>query len=314
MSMRNYSISGLLPVKNGEQYIAELLISILPSMNPSDELIVINDGSSDETFSIVKEFASNDSRITLISTPGIGLVKALNIGVDEARHDWLARYDVDDIYNILRLDKQRALIDDNVAVIFSDYSLVTSSGTKLGTIPTAVNAMPTALSLISGQRTPHPIALINRKLLIRSGGYLKKDYPAEDLGLWLRMSHFGNIVSVPEVLLKYRITASSISAQNRVIQLSKKSELLRSHTLWLIWQRNCVDEFLDTTYSYRQMRDSHKRILLHLRDLHLAEKFTGEKLPTFKLLNSLGVITLVKIFFAGIEMVFSTLFRRIYRL
>lgn len=313
MSSQKDSISGLLPVKNGERYIAELLTSILLSMRSSDELLVIDDGSTDQTFSIAEVFALADSRVTLISTSGIGLVKALNIGVDKARHGWLARYDVDDVYDIKRLDKQRALIDENVSVIFSDYKFVTDFGKNIGMIPSAVKAMPTALSLISSQRTPHPVALINKERLILSGGYRLQDYPAEDLGLWLRMSHYGDLVSVPEVLLKYRISASSISAQNRAVQLLKKSELIRSHTLWSAWQKNCVNEFVETASSYQSLKDSHKRILLHLRDLHLARRLTDEKVPTLNLLSKLDALSIVKIIFVGFEMALNTLVRRIYR-
>lgn len=222
MALSNRAISALLPVKNGEIYLDVLLPNILSMLSPGDELVVINDGSSDQTKSIIEKFSASDLRVNLINTPGIGLVNALNLGVESAQHQWIARFDVDDQYPKDRLEEQRKLLSNEVSVIFSDYQFISKRGANLGAIYSAVFPLPTVLSLFSSQRTAHPSALINKELLIKCGGYLEQDYPAEDLALWLRLSEFGEIISVPKTLLLYRLSGASISGQSRQAQLRKK--------------------------------------------------------------------------------------------
>jgi len=213
------AISALLPVRNGQKYLTKLLPNILEMLKDGDELIVINDGSSDRTLSILEEFKTLDSRLKIFTTIGIGLVPALNLGVSVAANEWVARFDVDDTYERERLDQQRKVLKDDVSVVFSDYRFVSHSGQGLGLICSAVLPIPTVLSLVSSQRTAHPSAIINRKLLIESGGYQMDDYPAEDLALWLRLSLRGKLISVPSLLLNYRLSSNSISAGNRELQL-----------------------------------------------------------------------------------------------
>jgi glycosyltransferase involved in cell wall biosynthesis len=205
MSHSEDAISALLPVKNGQRYLEALLPNILSMLKESDELVVINDGSSDQSQFITEKYQLSDSRIILINTSGIGLVGALNLGIDTARNNWIARFDVDDEYLQTRLDEQRRYLSKDVSVIFSDYRFRSQTGKYLGSVYSAVLPIPMALSLISSQRTAHPSAVINRRLLIKSGGYQTQDYPVEDLALWLRMSQCGEIVSVPLPLVAVRL-------------------------------------------------------------------------------------------------------------
>ena len=71
-----HSISALLPVKNGEIYLPSLIPGILRMLNQYDDLIIVNDGSSDSSKDIIEEFSKYDSRIKLVNTSGIGLVNA----------------------------------------------------------------------------------------------------------------------------------------------------------------------------------------------------------------------------------------------
>jgi glycosyltransferase involved in cell wall biosynthesis len=254
-----------------------------------------------------------DSRIKLINTLGLGLVDALNIGIEAASKDWVARFDVDDQYSPMRLKEQRRLIGADVSIIFSDYEFVTYTGKQLGIVYSAVFPYPTALSLISGQRTAHSSALVNRKCLIASGGYLIQDYPAEDLALWLRMSSHGKIISVPLPLLHYQLSENSISGQNRDSQIRKRDQLTRNHNLWLSWQNNCLETLNQTLLGYNQLSNAPERILLHLRDLHLAKKITKIQTPFMKIVVKIGPAMLLKIFYSGLKMWVMTLIRRYYR-
>jgi glycosyltransferase involved in cell wall biosynthesis len=313
MPTRNDSISALLPVKNGQEYLTFLLPSILSMLNQTDDLIVVNDGSTDSSRDLIEEFVRIDSRIKLINTDGVGLVSALNLGVDASEKSWIARFDVDDSYSKTRLDQQRKLAVGNVALIFSDYEFMGRNGKTLGRVYSAISPIATALSLITGQRTAHPVVLINRKLLLKCGGYDKSDFPVEDLALWLKISKFGGIVSVPSLLLYYRLSDNSISAKNRKIQNLKKAQIINDFDSWQTLHTKCLNDFKETISLYETFPHSSQRIFLHLRDLAISGKQTGTHVPFIKLLKILGVMNSVKVAMAGFKISVRAIYRRIYR-
>jgi glycosyltransferase involved in cell wall biosynthesis len=313
MSHIEDAISALLPVKNGQRYLETLLPNILAMLKEYDELIVVNDGSSDQSQFITEKYRSIDSRVILINTSGIGLVAALNLGISTARNNWVARFDVDDKYLQNRMDEQRKLLRENVSVIFSDYCFISQTDRRLGSIYSAVLPIPTALSLVSGQRTAHPSAVLNRRLLIESGGYQIQDFPAEDLALWLRMSHFGEIISVPLPLLHYTLSNNSISAQNREVQKNKKRELIQSYPSWSSLQVRSITDFEQTLVSYKEVSHTPERILLHLRDIYLVAGLIGGKVPILNLVTKIGFSMSCKIIYAAVKMYFVVFRRRVFR-
>lgn len=313
MALSNDSISGLLPVKNGEIYLESLLPNILSMLSSSDELVVINDGSSDQTQSIIEKYSESDSRIRLINTPGVGLVNALNLGVESATYPWIARFDVDDKYPKNRLDEERKLLNDDVSVIFSDYQFISKHGANLGTVYSAIFPLPTALSLFSSQRTAHPSALINRKLIIQCSGYSEKDYPAEDLALWLRLSECGKLISIPKKLLLYRLSGASISGQSRQAQLRKKDELISNYGLWPLWQNKCIEFFKETVSGYKSMPNAPERILLHIRDIRVVASQINTKVPYSRLFAQIGFGMSLKMTYSLIKISYYAMLRRLYR-
>lgn len=307
-------ISALLPSKNGAEYLAQLIPQILGMLDVDDELIVINDGSTDNSASILAELAKLDFKVRVLSTKGIGLVASLNLGIQEAKNPWIARFDVDDEYFHGRLEVQRQLIDTDVAVVFSDYTFVSSSGINLGSVPTAILPIPTKLSLITSQRTPHPVALINRKMIFAAGGYKFEDFPAEDLGLWFRLADLGKIVSTPRKLLYYRMGGGSISSLHRSQQIDKKYQLISEFKQWQNLIQLSINELPRTIGIYRNHSSSTARIVLHLRDISIAAKFCGSNVNLIRLVLELPSLTLIKIPLVVIEIFAQMLVRRIYRL
>ena len=307
-------ISALLPSKNGERYLSRLIPRILLMLGENDELLVVNDGSTDNSSLILADLAKSDTRLKIVTTVGVGLVTALNLGIAEAKNPWVARFDVDDEYPLNRINLQRKLIEDNIVAIFSDYSFTTSVGVSLGTLPSAITSNPTKLSLVSSQRTPHPVALLNRASVLSVGGYRVEDFPAEDLGLWFRLLERGRFLSVPKVLLSYRLSGSSISSSNRKEQFATKSKIIISFRSWDVLVQNCLEEFSSTISCYLRHQRSTARIILHLRDVAKAAKLSGIKFSMIQLLLTLPLLTLIKIPFVSIDILTKTMARRIYRL
>jgi len=265
-------ISGLLPVHNGEKFIDTCLPLILRNLYPDDELIVIDNGSTDGSNIKLKRWSGVDSRIRLITTKKPGLVEALNLGVEESNNKWIARFDVDDIYEPDRLKNQRVAINEKTVLIFTDYDFFSNSHNYLGTIPSAIESNAVSVSLISSQRTAHPSALFSKEAVVDAGCYKEIDFPAEDLSLWLRMSRLGKIVSIPETLLHYRLSLGSTSGTRRSEAKDATKKLLIDIG---INQKNIHD--LVNTYDsvvdlYKKHSFSREREILMLRDLYHVSK------------------------------------------
>lgn len=265
-------ITGVLPVHNGEKFIDISLPAILRNLNANDELVIIENGSTDNSNEKLQKWVNIDSRINLIASKKSGLVKALNLGIIESSNNWIARFDIDDNYEPDRLKYQRASLNEKVVAIFTDYDFFSDSYNYLGTIPSALDANAVSVSLISSQRTAHPSILFNKEAVINAGGYREIDFPAEDLSLWLRMSRIGDLVSVPKTLLHYRLNADSITGKRRVESKEMTRKLL---TEIGINQRNIlglVENFDTVQQLYTQHNYTRERELLMLRDLYYLSK------------------------------------------
>jgi glycosyltransferase involved in cell wall biosynthesis len=219
-------ITLLLPVKNGSLFLKTSLANLRSIAGDNDTILVVDDFSEDDTTSIVSYYQNIDSRIQVIKNTKPGLVNALNLGVKESSNDWIARCDVDDFYHAERINTQKKSINGNVAGIFTDYEFFANGNNSLGVIPSAINSESVSISLSKSQRTAHPSIMYSKVAVLNAGGYREEDFPAEDLSLWLRMCKDGKLISIPEVLLNYRLSPMSVSMQKRGLIQEKTRNLL----------------------------------------------------------------------------------------
>ena len=261
-------ISVLMPVRNGAHFLSTSIQDIELNVQPADEILVVDDGSVDSTLQILSDWSKRNDKVRIIKSEGAGLVAALNLGISEASNNWIARFDVDDNYEKSRLTEQRKLISNTTSAIFCDYSFHNPEGDNLGVIPSAVSASACALSLVSSQRTPHPGVLFNKNAVLDVGAYQKEDFPAEDISLWLRLAKAGQIVSVPKVLLNYRLSKKSVSAENRKLAIFITSQLIRKIGINESDVKNCLNDWSEQFQSYSEMTYAAERKILFYRDLN----------------------------------------------
>lgn len=259
-------VSALLPVYNGEIWLLNTLSDIKDNLGYEDELVVVNDGSTDDTLRILETFQA-DFRLRIISTPRVGLVKALNIGVSECESQWIARFDVDDRYSSSRIYFQRQLIGPGVSAIFSDFSIFGDDGSFLGAIPSAITSTAVPLSLFRSLRTPHPGVLFSKEKALLAGGYRKSDFPAEDLGLWMRMCNFGDLISVPESLLRYTMRSNSVTGLNYKLAKHKSKALLSEWSEAKKVADISLEKFEETVYFYSKHSFPATRIMMHIDEI-----------------------------------------------
>lgn len=203
MTKNNVLVSVLLPVYNGEKYIRESVDSILKQTYENFELIIINDGSTDKTLSILREFEKKDARIRLVSRENKGLIVSLNEGAELALGQWIARMDADDIAMPNRLERQLDWIEQTGSDIAGTW--VSFFGAKDFRVWKGYQS-DEAIKVDMLFKCPlvHP-SIIIRTSLLKQLKYDPAAEKAEDYDLWVRAAMQGiKMTNVPEVLLKYR--------------------------------------------------------------------------------------------------------------
>lgn len=224
--MINYTpnlISVLLPVRNGMPFIKEALASILNQNINNWELIVINDGSTDETSDWLN--MQDDPRLRILDTGGVGLVNALNFGLKYCRGEFIARMDADDVAEPNRFELQIACLseDSSVGVVCTDIICIDEQGKKIGEEVSCYNSneyiKKGLLYQIKFKPIIHPSVIFRREALMGVHGY--RSYScSEDRDLWLRLIDDWRIVRLNKKLLRYRITPNGISRARRSEQMA----------------------------------------------------------------------------------------------
>jgi GT2 family glycosyltransferase len=219
----------LLPVFNAEATIAEALESVRCQTVTSLRIIVIDDGSTDATPSILARFAERDPRITVLAVPNGGIVTALNAGLDICRGEFVARQDADDVSDPARLAMQLAYLHDHPDCVAVSGAVrhIDEGGRPLGSIQKFPSPM-LADARWAPSREPylcHPFLVARRSALERIGLY-RHVHHSEDTDLYWRLAGLGLLHNLDLVLGSYRLHGASISgasiAGGRIMALSSQ--------------------------------------------------------------------------------------------
>jgi glycosyltransferase involved in cell wall biosynthesis len=209
--------SFLIPVRDGSRFVVASLESVLAQTDPDLEVVVVDDGSTDDTVALVEALQSRDARVRLLRhTRGSGLVDALSFGLEHVRGDFVARLDADDLAVRDRLEKQLRFLNAHpaVAVVGSALELVDSDGFPVGRVDQPTDPSTVSVRLLQGNVLAHSAVVIRRDCLDAVGGYRATFAHAEDYDLWLRMAERHELANIAEPLTRYRIHADQVSAMH----------------------------------------------------------------------------------------------------
>lgn len=208
-------VSVVMSVFNGACYLHASIDSVLAQEGVDFEFIIVNDGSTDETPAILEEYAARDPRIRIIHQENQGLTKALIRGCAEARGEFIARQDADDLSLPGRLAAQVELLrsDDSLVFVSSWAEVIGPCDEPLLLYRRPSDAEAATRLLLEGRTGPpgHGSVMFRRETYERVGGYRPELYYAQDSDLWLRFGLVGRLNYVPQLLYQYRIAAESIS-------------------------------------------------------------------------------------------------------
>ena len=221
-------VSVILPVFNAEEYVGEAIQSILDQTFPHFELILIDDGSTDDSLKILTHFCKSDSRLILISRQNRGLVSTLNEAIDIARGTWIARMDADDVSLPDRFARQLKWLEDTGADICGTW--VRLLGVSNGRIlKHAQTDSAIKMEMLFGTPFAHPSIMIKTDCMRR----LKYDIEwekCEDYDLWERGARAGwRMCNVPETLLLYRQHGFQTSTKFAAHQLQLTQSIRRRY-------------------------------------------------------------------------------------
>ena len=307
-------VSAILPVKNGQPWIRDALENIDKVLGDNDELIVVDDNSSDSSWALLNS-VSLKTPVKIMRNPGVGIVSALNEGIKLAQHEWIARFDIDDKYHVNRISDQLSVVNEEVVAVFTDYRVVSEIGQDLGIIPSPVHSSATVLSLVNSDRTAHPSVIFRKIAAISVGLYKENDFPCEDLSLWLRLSKVGKLVSVPAVDLIYTMRNSSVSGGRYFEAKELTKSLLRASPQIETYIDSAFENFKEILKLYRGMVMGEQRSLLFFRDLYKAMTFRKFTRKQRRRLNSAFVFFILspKNFLAGLKLLKLKRRRKLHR-
>lgn len=241
-------------VYNGADFLKGAIESVLNQTYSAFEFIIIDDGSTDKTWEILKSYASFDNRIKLLkNNTNMGLTRSLNKGLTRAQGKYVARQDHDDLSEPMRLEKQIKFLEmhRSIVLVSCNYDIIDSNCELIKRIKLSDNDTLVEWNLIFyNYLGGHSQVMYRRDVVLSIGGYTESFSYAQDYDLWLRVSKLGRIHILPETLMKYRIHDGRltsvagdnqfkfvlIASANRISELTgRRPELFEANSIWSFW-------------------------------------------------------------------------------
>lgn len=211
--MDNPKMSVIMSVYNGEKYIREAIESILAQTFTDFEFIIVNDGSTGNSLEIIQSY--NDKRIRIINNEkNIGLTKSLNKALKQARGEYIARQDADDISLPNRFEEQIKYFekDPEVALLGTSIYVIDENGKMVGKCVTL--AKPTISDLFKGNQFNHGSVMFKKDVADDSGGYNELFRYVQDYELWLRIAKHYEVRNLTQPLYKLRFHGENVGLKN----------------------------------------------------------------------------------------------------
>lgn len=201
-----------MPVYNAEKYVKQALESILAQSYSNLEILVIDDGSTDQSLAVIERII--DPRVAVIRNPvNKGLIATLNSGLERAGGKYIARMDADDLAHCDRIAKQVNFLEANAetGVVGTAYQELTEQGPdKKVQFLSSDDEIRTVLLFNSS--LAHPTVMFRTSVLRdHAVAYDREFRHAEDYEMWVRLTQYTKLANLPDVLLQYRVHPAQVS-------------------------------------------------------------------------------------------------------
>jgi glycosyltransferase involved in cell wall biosynthesis len=220
-------VTVLMSVYNGKRFVAKAIDSIANQTYENFEFIIIDDGSTDNTPEILKKYTENDNRIRIIKQKNQGLTRSLNRGASLAQGMFIARQDADDISMPERLERQVRYLMDNpdTVVVGSCAGPISGEDTVFNLVKDGIREGAVRVDISMQNFLPHSSAMFRKDIFEKCRGYNESFKVSQDFELWNRMSGFGNVDVLNEILVKRRTDSSGISRKKILKQMDAAARI-----------------------------------------------------------------------------------------
>lgn len=270
--MKEKLVSIIIPAYNVGKYIAQTLDSILAQTYKNIEVIVVDDGATDNTKEIIEKYIKNKSFIKLISQKNKGLAGARNTGLKHAAGEYICIFDSDDIMLPNKIEKQVEFLEEHQEcdLAYSNiYHFIDNNPNKtyLWKLPQySLNAYRNLL-LHGNYINPNSV-LFRRSVYDKYGGFDESIRSAEDWDYWLKISYnkikFGYL---PDFLTMYRMRDNNLSADRVTMYstalsvLEKQKKLRQSFYNRFLIGRKLIRWRIGLIFAYLRNGDRHSAYL-----------------------------------------------------
>ncbi len=248
--MNSPLISVVLPVYNAELYITETINSIINQTYTNFELIIINDGSNDNSEGCILQF--QDKRIKYFKNEkNLKLIQTLNLGLSLAKGKYIARIDADDIALPKRFEKQIDFLEKN-----SEYGIVGSFAETFGSENKKLTFVQEDVDIRHAFLTHNPfvhssVMIRNQTLTENKLSFDLTQLHVEDYALWIEILNFSKGKILPEILIKYRIHENQISLVHNNTQVINTEKIQKKYLLSLLPEVKEVDLVFDIFHNQK---------------------------------------------------------------
>ena len=216
------NVSVLIPVFNGDRYLVQTLDSVLNQPHV-DEIVIVDNGSTDQTVEIITRYANSNSRIKLIFCGERGVANALAYGLRFTKNEFVARIDADDVMEPERIARQvdQLIGDPNLALVASQITYINDRSEVIGVSRYPIGALSLNRNFAFRNPLAHPSVMFRKSVIQSVGGYRSDFEGAEDLDLWIRVARKHPVFVDNLPMTRYRSHPSQISNTSNLY----KSEL-----------------------------------------------------------------------------------------
>ncbi len=200
-------VSVIVPAFNAAAYLPEALNSILGQTYPHVEVVVVNDGSTDESAAVLAQFQAQDPRVRVVHQQNLGLPSARNTGIQASHGEFLAYLDADDTIHPEKIERQLAYLQQHpeTDLVYSDYCRADQDLRLLSEEVIGIKRLPLHEAYVYTNVFPVMSPLLRRTLADRVGRFDPSLRAAEDWDYWLRCERAGRFGYLPGFLSVYRI-------------------------------------------------------------------------------------------------------------
>jgi glycosyltransferase involved in cell wall biosynthesis len=211
-------VAAVIPVFNGEAFVNDAVASVQGQIHPVDEIVIVDDGSTDGTPGLLARLARDDDAIRIISQPNRGEASARNAGVAAATCDLIAFLDADDTWHPSKLERQLPLLlaNPDVCLTFSGYAWTDGTRERFVGVEGWEDSSAAAFRRLTSSCCITPSTVVARRSELLDVPFEERLYVSTDWITWLRLALTDHrMVYVPESLTVYRWHGENMSRDAR---------------------------------------------------------------------------------------------------